>query len=762
MGYINKDNVLKEKNINNSLGVCYFVSDMTCLMTDEKFVAAFNEVNRDRLKSILNDRKKLLLDAQNKKKILKYVKVLHNISDKYQKIDYNPTMGNMMRNMTDEEYEKVITCMCDYENTIFAWVRRFINWYYGYGDVLQFTEEERTNMLEIIMARMFYIANDDNVGYDSISNTVVISSIKRNNGYVSLLCFINNILGSVDGLGNITEMNDGTVLNSCVIRSGGKVHLTIDVSSKTVDSELINYKYEPSNVMTDDNQVSESNIISLYTYFLSSLYKSKYKKKHMTDFAPEPSHTDVKSPHLSIRYDKFGLYQFIMLFLILRCLRLETSELHKYNDAYACVSKWFIQNSYFYNCNEQNCFLSIYSFFYNCANDYIHIGSDVTHPQILGDSVQWYDFKYHTNVINIDILDFESGHMLRCIEDVFEKKNNPLQIIEVNLITTKMSGIFNMIQNIIIILVTYCTAKIALCLAYSEYAPKKEDILVHKIEKNLKVLTITHDKVWYIEESALRYVLENDKNISRERIEFYINSANLLKDLIVWHQAMLDHEVVKATEIIDNIVQCVTKLDEYIKYVMDNMMNLFMIDCMGYLARTGKDDMLKICKDVFTISYSNIGYKYDVPLECIDYVFSTYKFVDHIVRTYDANVCCCIVEDHSEDFQNRVFYQDLYCGYEINKVMGIIDDIKKCLHVQNGNGNGYSLKNIYVVLIDHVYVINIVDGKLYVHNYDIYEYDTAVIKNPSLYYEKYLIDVEKHNTDAKIVELYFVYVDDKK
>ena len=52
-------------------------------MSDEKFVAAFNKENRDRLESILNGKKRSFLDVQNKK-ILEYVRVLHNMSDNYQ------------------------------------------------------------------------------------------------------------------------------------------------------------------------------------------------------------------------------------------------------------------------------------------------------------------------------------------------------------------------------------------------------------------------------------------------------------------------------------------------------------------------------------------------------------------------------------------------------------------------------------------------------------------------------------------------------
>lgn len=40
---INKENILKKKNVKNSLGASCYASTITCFMFDEKFATAFNE-----------------------------------------------------------------------------------------------------------------------------------------------------------------------------------------------------------------------------------------------------------------------------------------------------------------------------------------------------------------------------------------------------------------------------------------------------------------------------------------------------------------------------------------------------------------------------------------------------------------------------------------------------------------------------------------------------------------------------------------------
>lgn len=234
------------KNIKNYAGICYYVSDMVVLMKDENFVEQFNDVGKKTFKENLEKTKRLFLDR---------IDFFSNY------VFLNNTLPNgqmYCANVDKYTLGRMIDDMFKYENTIFAWMRRFINWYFGNAEIIKkYNDNDRSIILSIIISRISYLSNNCYVngyhtGKDNKGSPMIVLGYSNvvNHGYSTLRCFLFDIIMNY-GLQDKDDILYCDMCNIAFDSSTGKSNVIVDFENFNIadisDASIESLEIEKNN-----------------------------------------------------------------------------------------------------------------------------------------------------------------------------------------------------------------------------------------------------------------------------------------------------------------------------------------------------------------------------------------------------------------------------------------------------------------------------------------------------------------------------------
>lgn len=728
-----ENNIIGVYNTKKSIGVCYFVADMNVLMNDVDFVKQFDEKAKNVQMELLKNRRNFLL--RNKKNV-----------------QNNCSMGSNNKPLTDNEFYELVNAMCNYENSVFAWVRRFINCYYGLGRLYQNMEDiDRGILLEIIMARLHYLMNNnDTVLHKFIENekqkvlNIFRQPINRNKGYVSVLCSLYSNYGYNPGSGNV----DGCISSKNNNNISFKVtYESQDKYSNNISEFTDNY-IEETNVPTNNM----TNLMSMYYNMLSNIHKSKADGKNY----------NFKPTGIALKYIASS-HAFENLIMLLKCLEVDTMSV---DDNNSLTASSLLEKSMFYNC-ANICRLTLHN--ERHSNRYV-VKSD--------------------DVINLNIANYKKGDLYNIMNNSLKKsasvfdKNicKDMYIIEYNINnkTIKNSLTHNLLSNVIRILIL----NIIICI----YVPH-----MRMFAKKLNSETQNDDNG-----------SNNNDSVNMENLESIVGRIISIITEFEKH-IMLGYSYSTNMSILRNVLSNYQNKDtaeRYIKLCGDFSKNVLL--CKNYITEgfienhagwkqifddsyKTIDNVLIIMKDVFKINFENINSevinKYISKLKNTDasynqkdininvmmiiiLIITKYKGKNdgNVLRSIDILDNVCNYDENNDEYslyidqlaltlielvgnhQSKDFYDYFLTNGAIENFKNLSNDIPSITDIKVNNNVSLSLQlqSIYVHILDspgHVYTINRTNDKysmfaqLQVYNYNNYAYDKRQGEN---IYEKYL------------------------
>ena len=591
------------------------------------------------------------------------------------------------------------------------------------------------------------LRNSNHVVYDKEFGVIYVRKINSRNSYISLLCYINNILcnGNLDA---ITEFNDIHVMDSCFLNSMARSRSVVVKSAFNGNTSLLSE--------------NESSMVSLYYNLLSRLYKFRYDNRQMK----------IKSSDLEIRY-VVGNYTFEVLYLTMRCLRISTSVLKKDNNKYNVRSYNFIKNSIYYNCANGN------------GNCELIVGATIEdfmkHERVYPDSRNVhsktnkyvFDFFFGKNgYVNYELMNYTKGSVINHLNNVL-KGDIPQIICVLQTVYNYNDSLvyYNFFDNVVLMLIFLCLVK---TLVY--------DVWTSKNNKHLLSVRIDKIKMIYdICNSVLKKIFCGCRVEDREyffNVAIYEREKGNFSDREFEEQnkayAKFVRNIVRISNLLDvdnnnnfelRKILCeefITNIDISCDDIIDYLKKTYGIDCND--PRTIDTNNIVIntvsrmksiylfpynTRDIYEGDYDDDDYEYEYDDRQIDYQEEMSKYDYDYYKKYGADALVSyIVFGQCEDFfisnvKKNVLYHQLYFGLGAHKSLLYVNDLKQC-HVISKNNKKHILKHIVVVNCLHAFVINIVGDKWQVYDYDIFEYGT---RNPRrhMIYEKYLVDPNEYN-----------------
>lgn len=754
------------KNIKNYDGTCYYVSDMVVLMTDKKFLEEFNDNN----KNIFMERLQVMKNIFTNSKVI--------LMKNYDKLFKN-----------DEIFEHVINNMFNYENTIFAWLRRFIHWYFQINISKSYNDEQRAIMLYIIMARIYYLINNCEKYYDA--------PLSEDYNYIKLKCkILNDIFFTKD--------------------HGKKTCIMCDYTS---DDKLIKIK---SNKNIENNNIGNTkslkDSVKLYYNYLYNLEKKQHDTINNNTINNNTINNDKEYDSFMTKNKKndFGIlykvrgYTFTTLCAILKALYYESIFADSNNGN--TISHYYsslIEKSMFYNINYTNKDDQQYNFLKNSEQ---HATKFQDFDNVIIE-LQYNKINFKNNITN-SITKYHISPNDKFLQEEYNNNihtkshlSNTTCVLKYNItmgndFTDHNFYTFSISMYIINIYYLYASTTKSLDNTFInsnifKYIMSSLPELFSNFNtfqkelQNLSHITthnITHN-ITHNPEQLSKNIVDNNitdtiKNMFKGwQFEHKMNNTNInnKKDYIcnkylnIIHHTVHNYTLLNNTLlddnnsvqiddiILNNIMSIQNIIEELFGFTVNNNITFDTLHySVEYIAMINKCTFLqktlsvlysrqttdeKICNIQesmhmhFTSSSHNI-------------TTNTYTISEYTIK---INMTPKIIKNI---YNNKLLLQDCIIGntyYDMcSEFIKNVDDAKQISFNINGHNITYELTclciscstNGYNYDIDetmHSFVVTYEDGKKYVHNYDVYEYDTIYIyennegiHKPNKIYEKYL------------------------
>ena len=768
---------LQKVGLINVVGTCYYNNDMVVLMTDIDFLKGFGDDGKKKFMEVQDRVRKLFVD--NKDVIKSCIMVRDDNGSVYHD-------GKKYVKMGDEMFYTMMKSMFDYENSLFVWLRRFVNWFYGNNDLYRYTENERVYVLHIILGRLYYLMNNCYLSVDYGSGVLYFDDKSKffsmnNHGLLGVRCFIINML--VHG-----DLRKKWKCLICDYKESNKMLYDLDDGTGLSDAVLEKNK----------------NAKKMYNYFLSRLARGRYMKDE------EENGVYEYGDDIGFLQKKSG-YSMNSLYLLLSSLVMETSDVvleRKNNgvDVGYVTRTDFMKRSMFMTEYDSVEVGQVFKFLNNETSEYdvssgisyvrqIRFRTDNFVDDMIG-KIKNYENENHSSdsfvimaencvdtvsagFVNYNLHDnnfckmmitmlFVSVVMLyycedkrdnmdvkKYLEDMFcylcfdhvdvdnkyfdENTHSSAYFYEiVNYKVVEMSGIHNFsIDNTFHIRTTENSSNVFKNINKKfngwQYGSKVYNKLGVKLGEG-----VVNDRKMFVE-VCCNYVCD----VYKKNLKLFINNV-----IILWNKRV-------------DVNRASIFLLQNIKKMHDDINNFYGIDMRNVIKN--KKDNVMICEHIGDMvrsdNKSNKMYAIDKMRRFVDDMLRVDKKNDEIrmkdVFGYDKMMG--IVSRVLLDFEvfgttnNRLLYQDCFIGCEMyntySKHWNDIDRLRVVEFVNDMNEEvRYVLKCIsvgysdnYSEMTGHAYCLTFENGKAIVNNYSIYEYDSGHIMVNM--YEKYFVNV---------------------
>lgn len=703
---------LSKNNIRNDVNLSYFVSDMILLMKDEKFVNQFSDDGKQRFIDSLNASKEKYSKLINGNEINNGNKI--NIMKKAK-------INTQTISLSEGEKQSIITAMFDYENTIFAWLRRFINWYFSKGGLKNHNEETRSTALYLIMGRIYYLIDKQCVKKQKLNKSynIVLGRIDNKYGYNALMCLL-------------FELDCGSDVGGACDNCG------IDVNK----NELFETKKE-----------NQDDMKTLYLNFMYKINKQKYDDKHTPN-----------ENNMGIKYDIIGS-TLSFIGAILKSLLVET-----YSIDNSCYKSHIIDNSLFFSHNDldngldklKNTTKRKYTFIKEILSD-VDSNDDmlINIPVLDTISSMMYSQKKYIDLVKSNVINYTKNKTNTACAIKIKQKMDPVEKPTYDNNFYALLMCMCIVNNAILYICIHdksSHSKISkyaieilskICFGHDDLEEIKK--MSESVKKHISTKFNDWQYGWKIKDK-INVVSDSDTDITKMCQEqiclLYISCVtNTIKNLE------------KMTHICENNKNKQAIYDEDIYSMVDNINNNNDILCNIFGINIGHSDneILKVC-NILKNTYINTIEDFHKAYDSYVKNATEKKNIDGLLEMYNINIYDVAIDIIKNSYQknnpgekNKLLFQDCYVGYKLYNITSKYMKELKQNEIIESDGCKYKLLYMYVLLKNHTFSLSFDNEHIYVHNYDSYEYDTHNIYDVDELYEKYMIDYYSENFENVLI-----------